>query len=270
MIKFFDKKSQDFLTVFTPFPICIIDEFKELEESWSKDFLNHRVDRKLLPVYLKMMYNFNVGLYSSILNFSVNYNLNAKDNEVENFLKLAKKFGTINNIGELLYYQNDSEVEKRLLKTVNVSVKYHPLDNMEEISPHIAQSVIEKMSENKALSDFQHVLDNITEEFCKYQDKFQDKEFITCLDKIFYNLEKIYLNNHTDSLSEIELLAVYSILHFGFNPFVDATKKVEEKIHRIISQIIQHPMLYYFYLQEICETVGLQNLYFQNNNNFVY
>jgi len=276
MIKFFDKKSQDFLTVFTPFSICLIDEFKEMEESWAKEFLDHIGDRKLLPVYLKFMYNYNIITGNSIQLFSIKYNLDPKDKEVINFLNLVKKYGTINNVGELLYYQNDPEVEEKILKSVNVTINYNPLEKLQETSPEIAQSVILKMHEEKALTEFQLLLDNVTEEFCRFHEKLHDKEFLISLDKIFYNLEKIYLNNFTDSLSENELLSVYSIMHFGFDPFmVDKKKtdginldKVTFKIHKTIAQIIKHPMLYYFYLQEICETVGLENKFFRQNKNY--
>lgn len=277
MITFFDKNTQEFLTVFTKYPSSLIEKIKYFEDSIHDIFLD--VNKPHLegyyPSVLKFLYTFYFQVTKDIYGQSYFFsyicgNLYEVDISYEKFNELHGllcKYGNIKNVGRYLYGQKDDETEKDILNEYDVTFNFDPMEALKASNPHRVQLIRHLMSEDPIkLQNFEEALHSFAEELSKFKEITANKKLLKAIDNIFNKVEQMYAETFDDIYSTEVMLHTFCYLTFGVslpNVFgIQMSNSTYHLINKMCAKILKHPMLYHYYFQDIIRDQGVHNDYF--------
>lgn len=277
MITFFDKKTQDFLTVFTKYPPSLIETLKDFEQHFKKSYSN-TYDLPHIGGHLHSILKFTYNLYfeedyeSAIFYDEICFRLETEIS-FDVFLDLHRmlcKYGNIENVGRYLYLQKEPDVEKELLKEFNITLDFDPLPALRINFPYRVKEIECLLDEDSSqLEDFDKALHSFAEELSKFSEITANKKLLNSIDKIFSRIEKIYVDTFDDIYHPLVLQYAFSCLTFGVYPPVffgdGATTTTSYLTNKLCAKILKHPVMYHYYFQDIIRDQGVHNDFFYRN-----
>lgn len=276
MITIYDKKTQQFITVFTKYPSKLIDKIKYFEDSIQDILIDskHPNWEEYYPSILKFLYTFYYQVTKDIYGQSCFYSsicgnleLGISYDTFNELHELLCKYGSIENIGRYLYGQKDEDTEKDILKEYEVTFNFDPLQALKATNPHRVQLINHLMSEDPIkLQNFEEALHSFAEELSKFKEITANKDLLKAIDNIFNKVEQLYSETFNDIYSTEVMLHTFCYLTFGITlPDVfgiEMSKSSYHLINKMCAKILMHPMLYHYYFQDIIKDQGVHNDFF--------
>lgn len=278
MITFFDKNTQEYLTVYTKYPPKLITRLQEYEErngNYIKDLLIqiHGNKPEILASFLRYNYFIEKNQKKYVLNESVpcvynllclNENIDLNIEAFNELFEMLCKFGSINTCGEYLYYQSNSDKEKEILNSFNLTVNFNPLISLKEYSPHLKNQIEILMDEETYFDQLENTLKSISEKLSQFQEITRNPEILEALDNIFLEIENLYTNNLALDYTQNVVKYAFSFLTYGIGMFskYDMYPYLQHKTMQLCAKILKHPMLYHFFFKEIIRDQGIHNEFF--------